>query len=206
MSNAGHVRGLSRNQISIIIGVVCALPMAWLFWAAVHDLLGANPAEALIRQSGIWTLRFVCVVLAVTPLRIMMGWTALAQWRRQLGLTVFIYALLHFLSYAWLDMGFEIEDIAKDIVKRPFIWMGFSAFALMSLLAITSFNRAIRWLSAKRWRRLHQCIYVIAGLALLHFLWMRAGKNNFAEVALYAVIISALLLCRVYRHFKKNLN
>ena len=206
MSNAGHLRGLSRNQISIIIGVVCALPMAWLFWAAVHDLLGANPAEALIRQSGIWTLRFVCVVLAVTPLRIMMGWTALVQWRRQLGLTVFIYALLHFLSYAWLDMGFEIEDIAKDIVKRPFIWMGFSAFALMSLLAITSFNRAIQWLSAKRWRRLHQCIYVIAGLALLHFLWMRAGKNNFAEVALYAVIISALLLWRVYRHFKKNLN
>ncbi|MSQ57145.1 MAG: sulfoxide reductase heme-binding subunit YedZ [Limnohabitans sp.] len=198
------MRGLSRIQISIMIGAVCALPVAWLFWAATYDLLGANPAEALIRQTGIWTLRFLCVVLAVTPLRVMTGWSALAQWRRQLGLTIFVYALLHFFSYAWLDMGFEIEDIAKDIVKRSFIWMGFSAIVLMSLLAFTSFNRAIQWLGAKRWRRLHQSIYVIAGLALLHFLWMRAGKNNFAEVALYAAIISALLLWRVHRYFKKK--
>jgi sulfoxide reductase heme-binding subunit YedZ len=111
---------------------------------------------------------------------------------------------LHLLSYSWFDMGFDFADIAKDIPKRPFILVGFSAFLLLTPLAATSFNRAVKALGARRWQALHRLVYVIAGLAILHFFWMRAGKNNFAEVAVYAVIIAALLGWRVAQALKKK--
>jgi sulfoxide reductase heme-binding subunit YedZ len=120
-----------------------------------------------------------------------------------LGLFVYFYALLHLLSYSWFDMGFELTDIAKDIAKRPFILVGFSAFLLLTPLALTSFNRAIKALGSKVWQRLHKLIYFISGLAILHFFWMRAGKNNFAEVLVYAAILSSLLLWRLARFAKK---
>jgi sulfoxide reductase heme-binding subunit YedZ len=123
---------------------------------------------------------------------------ALARFRRMLGLFVFFYALLHALSYSGFDMGFDFGDIARDIAKRPFILVGFSALLGLSLLALTSFNRAIQWMGARRWRLLHKLVYGIAALALLHFFWMRAGKNNFTEVFVYAVIIAALLGWRVW--------
>ncbi|MFL6662617.1 MAG: sulfite oxidase heme-binding subunit YedZ, partial [Rhizobacter sp.] len=128
------------------------LPFAWLFWGAFANTLGANPAEALIRGTGDWTLRFLCITLAVTPLRQWTGQPALARYRRMLGLTTFFYVVLHFLSYAWLDMGFDLADIAKDIPKRPFALVGFAAFLLMIPLAATSFNRAIKALGAARWQ------------------------------------------------------
>lgn len=186
-----------------LVFVLSLLPFAWLAWGAFTDGLGANPAEYLIRSTGDWTLRFICIVLAVTPLRVMTKTNALARFRRMLGLFAYFYVVVHLLSYSLFDMGFDIPEIAKDIAKRPFILVGFTAFVLLTPLAATSFNRAIKALGAKRWQTLHKLVYVIAGLGLLHFFWMRAGKNDFAEVFVYAAIIAALLGWRVW-NFARN--
>jgi methionine sulfoxide reductase heme-binding subunit len=174
------------------------LPFVWLVWAALADQLGANPAEALVRSTGDWTLRALCIVLSVTPLRVGLGLPALARLRRMAGLLVYFYAVLHLLSYSGFDMGFELSDIVRDIAKRPFILVGFVAFVGLTALALTSFNRAIRTLGARRWQVLHRLVYAIAGLAVLHFFWMRAGKHNFAEVAVYAAILATLLGWRLW--------
>ncbi len=178
------------------------LPGLWLLAGAVLNTLGANPAEALIRGTGDWVLRFVCLTLAVTPLRVHLAWPMLLRYRRMLGLYAFFYAVLHFLCYAWLDMGFEVDDIVRDIAKRPFILVATSGLVCLLLLAATSFNRAVRTLGVKRWQALHRLVYVIALLGLLHFFWMRAAKSNFAEVAVYAAIIFALLGWRVLRRLR----
>ena len=187
-----------------VVFLLCLLPFIWLFYGAFTNNLGANPAEHLIRATGDWTLRFLCIVLAVTPLRVLSSTPQLARFRRMLGLFVYFYVVLHLLSYSWFDMGFDIPDIAKDIAKRPFILVGFSAFVLLTPLAVTSFNRAIKALGAKRWQLLHKLVYLIAGLGLLHFFWMRAGKNNFTEVFVYAAIIAVLLGWRVAQFLKKK--
>jgi sulfoxide reductase heme-binding subunit YedZ len=184
--------------------VLSLLPFCWLLYAAIANRLGANPAEALLRSTGDWTLRFVCIVLAVTPLRVVTSTPALARFRRMLGLFVYFYAVLHLLSYSWFDMGFDFTDIVKDIPKRPFILVGFSAFVLLTPLALTSFNRAIKTLGAKRWQMLHKLVYLVAGLAVLHFFWMRAGKHNFTEVFVYAVILSVLLGWRFAMRLRKT--
>ena len=180
------------------------LPFCWLVLAALTDQLGANPAESLLRALGDWTLRFLCLVLAVTPLRVSTGTPALARMRRMLGLFVYFYAVLHLLSYSWFDMGFDFDDIVKDIAKRPFILIGFSGFVLLTALALTSFNRAIKLIGAKRWQQLHRLVYVVAGLAILHFFWMRSGKNNFTEVYVYAAILGSLLLWRWWYRVKNK--
>jgi len=187
-----------------VVFLLCLLPFVWLFYGAVTNNLGANPAEYLIRSTGDWTLRFLCIVLAVTPLRVLTSTPQLARLRRMLGLFVYFYVVLHLLSYSWFDMGFDVPDIAKDIAKRPFILVGFSAFVLLTPLAATSFNRAIKALGGKRWQLLHRLVYPIAGLGLLHFFWMRAGKNNFGEVVVYAAIVLLLLGWRVAHFLKKN--
>ena len=187
-----------------VVFLLCLLPFVWLFYGAATNNLGANPAEYLIRSTGDWTLRFLCIVLAVTPLRVLTSTPQLARLRRMLGLFVYFYVVLHLLSYSWFDMGFDVPDIAKDIAKRPFILVGFSAFVLLTPLAATSFNRAIKALGGKRWQLLHRLVYPIAGLGLLHFFWMRAGKNNFGEVAVYAAIVLLLLGWRVAHFLKKN--
>ena len=184
--------------------VICLLPFAWLFYSALTMQLGANPQEALIRATGDWTLRFLCIVLAVTPLRTIAGLPALARFRRMLGLFVYFYVVVHLLSYSWFDMGFDVADIVKDIIKRPFILVGFSGFLLLTPLAATSFNAAIKAMGAKRWQLLHKLVYLIAGLGLLHFFWMRAGKNDFAEVFVYAAIVAVLLGWRVAQYLKKK--
>jgi len=188
---------LLHPAVKPVLFVMALLPFAWLFHGAWADTLGPNPAEALIRGTGDWTLRFLCLTLAVTPLRHWTGQPALARFRRMLGLFTFFYVVLHFLSYAWLDMGFDLHDIARDIPKRPFALVGFAGFLLMIPLAATSFNRAIRTLGAAHWQALHRAVYVIVLLGLLHFFWMRAAKNNFAEVAAYAAVIAVLLGWRV---------
>ena len=187
-----------------VLFFICMLPFAWLVFRAFTNQLGANPAEALIRATGDWTLRFLCIVLAVTPLRVISHTPALARFRRMLGLFVYFYVGVHLLSYSWFDMGFDVPDIVKDIIKRPFILVGFAAFVLLTPLAATSFNAAIKALGAKRWQMLHKLVYVIAGLGLLHFFWMRAGKNNFAEVFVYAAIVALLLGWRVLQFVKKK--
>ncbi len=194
---------LHRYAKPLLFGL-SLLPFAWLLYAAIFNQLGANPAQALSRATGDWTLRFLCLVLAVTPLRSISGTPALARFRRMLGLFVYFYAVLHVLSYGWFDMGFEWVDIIKDIPKRPFILVGFLAFVLLTPLALTSFNRAIKALGGRRWQALHRLIYGVAGLAVLHFFWMRAGKNDFVEVFVYATILTALLAWRLFNLVSKN--
>jgi len=193
---------LLRPAVKPLVFAASLLPFAWLLYGAIANTLGANPAEALIRSLGDWTLRFLCLTLAITPLRHWTGWHALARLRRMLGLFTFFYASLHLLAYGWLDMGFDVADIAKDIAKRPFILVGFSAFVLLLPLAATSFNAAIRALGAQRWQALHRAVYAIAGLAILHFFWMRSAKHNYAEVAVYAAILAVLLGARLWRRFR----
>ena len=187
-----------------LVFVASLLPLAWLIAGAFADRLGANPAEYLIRATGDWTLRFLCLVLAVTPLRVVSGSPALARFRRMLGLMVYFYATLHALSYIGFDMGFEWGDVLRDIGKRPFILVGFVAFVFLTLLAATSFNRAIRSLGAARWQALHKLVYLVAVLAILHFFWMRAGKNDFAEVSVYGAILCVLLGWRLARFLRRK--
>ena len=197
-------KALLHPMAKPLLFLVALLPFAWLVYGAATDTLGANPAEYLERSLGDWTLRFLCLALAVTPVRVMTGTAALARFRRMLGLFVYFYVVLHFLAYSWFDMGFDLADIAKDIVKRPFILVGFSAFVLLSPLAATSFNRAVKALGARRWQAMHRIVYLVAALAILHFFWMRAAKHNFAEVALYAAILSALLGWRMAQWLRKK--
>jgi sulfoxide reductase heme-binding subunit YedZ len=185
-----------------VLFLICLMPMAWLLRGIWLDDLGANPAEFLIRATGDWTLRALCLVLAVTPLRVTLGMPELARLRRMLGLFTGFYACLHLMCYAWFDMGWDLSDITTDIAKRPFILVGFVGWLLLSVLSATSFNAAIRWLGAKRWQALHRAVYAVAALALLHFFWMRAGKKNFAEVAVYATIMGALLGWRLLRTYR----
>ena len=181
-----------------VLALLLALPMAWLVYATFNNLLGPNPAEALSRQTGDWTLRGLCLVLAITPLRVLLQAPGLLRLRRTVGVATFVYACVHLLCYAWFDQGFDLTDIWRDILKRPFIWLGFSAWVLMLPLAATSFNTAIRWLGGKRWQALHRLVYVAALLSVLHFFWMRTGKNDFAEVWVYAAVLIGLMAWRVW--------
>ena len=186
-----------------LLFLICLLPLGYLVWGAVSENLGANPAEALIRSLGDWSLRGLCLTLAVTPLRVISGQAALARFRRMLGLFSFFYASLHLLAYAWLDMGLEPGDIAADILKRPFILMGFTAWLMLLPLAATSFNRVIKTLGAARWQRLHRLVYLLSLVALAHFIWMRAGKNNFAEPAIYGAVLALLLGWRLWQRARR---
>lgn len=174
-------------------------PFLWLSVLAATDGLGANPQETLIRSSGDWALRFVCIAMAVTPVRVMARLQALARWRRMLGLFAFFYASVHVLSYAVFDMGLDLAEILADIRKRPFILVGSITFVVLLALAVTSFNRALRWLGAARWQRLHRLIYVASLTAVLHFFWMRSGKSDFAEVFFYTAVVAVLLGWRIWR-------
>jgi methionine sulfoxide reductase heme-binding subunit len=184
-----------------VLFIAALVPFAWLLYGAIADQIGPNPQEYIIRATGDWTLRFLCLTLAVTPVRTVLQQPALARFRRMLGLFTYFYVCMHLMSYAWFDQGLEIDAIARDIAKRPFILVGFAAFLLLTPLAATSFNRAIRALGAARWQALHRLAYGIAGLGILHFFWMRAGKNNFGEVFVYAGILAVLLGWRVWHRF-----
>jgi sulfoxide reductase heme-binding subunit YedZ len=192
---------LSRAAKPLLF-LLCLAPLGWLVYAAATNQLGANPAEALIRRLGDWTLRGLWLTLTITPLRELTGLAALARFRRMLGVFSFVYASLHLLAYGWLDMGLEMADIARDIAKRPFILMGFTAWLLMLPLAATSFNKAIKALGAKRWQALHKAVYAVAVIGLMHFIWMRAGKNNFAEPAVYGALLALLLGWRLWKKLR----
>jgi sulfoxide reductase heme-binding subunit YedZ len=202
MARAAVQRALLHPLAKPLVFVVWLLPFAWLVWGAVADRLGANPAEALIRALGDWSLRALVLVLLVTPLRTVLGMPALARFRRLLGLFVFFYASMHWLAYVWFDMGFDWREVLVDIPKRPFILVGTLAWLMLLALASTSFNRAIRALGAARWQALHRLVYAVALLAVLHFFWMRTGKNDFNEVAVYAAIFGGLLGWRLWRRWR----
>lgn len=172
------------------------LPLLRLIALGFQDRLSANPIEFITRATGDWTLYFLCLTLAVTPLRRITGLNALIRFRRMLGLFTFFYASLHFLTFIWFDHFFDLAEMVRDILKRPFIAMGFSAFVLLVPLALTSNDLMLRKLG-RRWSVLHRLIYLIAILALLHFWWMRAGKNNFTEPLVIGVVIAVLLALRL---------
>lgn len=192
-------RWLLKPWVKPLLWMLCALPLAWLFFKGATDRLGANPPEAVIRATGEWALRWLWLTLAVSPLRDVASLPSLLRLRRALGVTAFVYALLHFLSYAWLDKGLAIDDIARDIVKRNFILVGMLALLLMTPLALTSFNRAIKAMGGRRWQMLHRLVYLVALLGLLHFYWKKSAKNDVGEVMVYAVILAVLLGWRAMR-------
>lgn len=194
------LKGLQR----VALHLLCLVPVLWLFFLAATDGLGANPAEALLRDLGLWALRFVCLALAVTPLRVWLGWNRLAAYRRMLGLYAFFYGGLHWLCYLLLDMGLDWAAVLEDLAKRPFILVGTLAWGILLVLAVTSIPRLIRRMGGKRWQTLHRAVYVAAALAVLHFWWMRAGKNNLAEVGVYLAIVAALLLARVLYRYSRG--
>lgn len=187
-----------------VLALVLLAPLVYLVWAAATDRLGANPAQALVRASGDWSLRWLCLALAITPLRQGLGWPTLARLRRMVGLFAATYVTLHALAYAGFDMGLDWRAIVNDLPKRPFVWVGFLAWLVLMLLAATSWDGAVRWLGGRRWQALHRSVYAVGLLALLHFYWMRAGKNDFAEVWVYAGVIALLLAWRVAWFMRKN--
>jgi sulfoxide reductase heme-binding subunit YedZ len=172
------------------------LPLLRLIALGVQDRLTANPIEFITRATGDWTLYFLCLTLAVTPLRRFTGVNDLIRFRRMLGLFTFFYASLHFLAFIWFDHFFDVTEMMRDVLKRPFIAMGFSAFVLLVPLAMTSHDFMLRKLG-RRWSMLHRLIYPIAILAMLHFWWMRAGKNNFAEPLVMGAVVAMLLALRL---------
>ena len=172
--------------------MLALLPLARLIWLGFQDRLGANPIEFITRSSGDWTLYFLCFTLAVTPLRRLTGWNWLLRLRRMLGLFAFFYVCLHFTTFIWFDHFFDLQEMGKDILKRPFITVGFSAFVLLIPLAVTSTNSMMRRLG-RHWQTLHRLVYVVAVLGILHFWWMRAGKHNFAQPLLMGGIVALLL-------------
>ncbi|PXW17410.1 protein-methionine-sulfoxide reductase heme-binding subunit MsrQ [Paraburkholderia caballeronis] len=167
-------------------------PLARIVLFGATGQLGANPIEFITRSTGLWTLVFLCITLAVTPLRRLTGWNALIRFRRMLGLYAFFYAALHFTTYVWFDKWFDVAGMLKDIGKRPFITVGFAAFVLLIPLAVTS-TRAMARRLGRRWQMLHRAIYAIGVLAILHFWWMKAGKHDLVLPKLYGAIMVVLL-------------
>lgn len=186
--------------------LLALLPLVRLIWLGFQDRLGANPIEFITRSSGDWTLYFLCFTLALTPLRRLTGWNWLIRLRRMLGLFAFFYVCLHFTTFIWFDHFFDLSEMGKDILKRPFITVGFSAFVLLIPLAVTSTNAMMRRLG-RRWQTLHRLVYLVAVLGILHFWWMRAGKHNFAQPILMGSIVALLLGFRLaywYRFQRKQ--
>jgi sulfoxide reductase heme-binding subunit YedZ len=187
------VRG-SRLLKPVVFAAALA-PLAYLAIGAWRGSLGANPIEAITRATGLWTLRFMVITLAVTPLRWATGWNDVIRVRRMLGLFAFFYGTLHLLTYLWLDQFFDWSAIAKDVVKRPFITAGFSAYALLVPLAITSTAAMIRRLGGPAWRRLHRLAYVAAALGVVHYWWL--VKLDTRPPRNYAILLALLLLARL---------
>lgn len=183
--------------IKIALFLLCLLPLARLVGAAAQDELGANPIEFITRSLGTWTLNFLLITLAVTPLRHLTGMHWLLRLRRMLGLYAFFYAGLHLATYLWLDQFFDWAAIAKDIVKRPFITAGFTAFVLLVPLAATSNNAMVRKLGGRRWTRLHRAVYAIAIIGVIHYWWL--VKKDITQPLLYAVLLGLLLGFRAAR-------
>jgi methionine sulfoxide reductase heme-binding subunit len=185
---------LSDRQLAAVkvaLFLLCLVPLTRLGWGAWRDALGPNPIEAIQRGLGLWTLNLLVITLCVTPLRRFSGWAWLVRLRRMLGLYAFFYAALHFASYLWLDQFFDWTAIARDILKRPFITVGFAAFVLLLPLAATSNRHALRRLGGRRWQALHRAIYPIAILAVTHYWWL--VKRDVATPALYAIAVLFLL-------------
>ncbi|QIE25185.1 Magnetosome protein MamZ [Caballeronia sp. SBC1] len=190
----GSANWIVPAKVAVFLGGL--YPLARIVLLGFTGGLGANPIEFITRSTGLWTLVFLCITLAVTPVRRLTGLNSLLRFRRMLGLFAFFYVVLHFTTYVWFDKWFDVFAILKDIVKRPFILVGFSAFVLLIPLAVTSPKAMVRKLG-RRWQTLHRLIYPIAVLAILHFWWMKAGKHDLILPKIYGSIVVILLAWRV---------
>ncbi len=196
----------------MLVFLLCLGPLFNLIWKALHDLpmtsqiafiargvdrwsLGANPIEVITRSTGKWTLVFLLLTLSITPARTLLHQPWLVRFRRMLGLFAFFYVSLHFITYIWLDKFFDVHEMLRDIAKRKFITVGFTAFVLLIPLAITSTSGWIRRLGGKRWNRLHKLIYVTAVLGIFHFLWL--VKFDTRRPMYYGTVLAVLLLYRL---------
>lgn len=191
------------GRIKPFLFILGTLPFLRWIWLGFHDGLTANPVEFITRSSGTWTLVCLLVTLGITPLRRLINQPALVRLRRMCGLFAFFYALNHFLTWAWWDQDWDPVSMVHDVVRRPFITVGFTAFVLMSLLAATSMQAAMRKLG-RNWQRLHYAIYAIGMLAILHFWWMRAGKNNFQDPLIYGTVLAVLLGWRIVAWLRRQ--
>jgi sulfoxide reductase heme-binding subunit YedZ len=178
-------------RIKVIVFLLCLIPLGRLGWLAYTDDLGANPIEFITHSTGTWTLVFLLITLGVTPLRALFGLQWLIRYRRMLGLFAFFYVCLHFTTYIWLDQFFDMQEIIKDVIKRPFITAGFTSFVLLIPLALTSTRGMIARLGGKRWQRLHRLIYLSAIGGVIHYFWL--VKADLRLPLIYGAVLSLLL-------------
>ena len=195
-------RLIFRRWMKIAVFVLCLAPLAALLWRGFHDDLGANPIEFITHSTGDWTLRFLCITLAITPLRRLLGWPEMIRFRRMLGLFAFTYGCLHFMTYLWLDKFFDFAAIIKDVWKRPFITAGFFGFVMMLPLALTSTAGWIRRLGGRRWQVLHRLVYVSATAGVVHYYWQ--VKSDIRLPVLYGAIVFVLLAYRAVVALRKG--
>jgi sulfoxide reductase heme-binding subunit YedZ len=185
-----------------LVFLACLAPTAALIWAIVYGQLSANPLEDIRDTTGIWTLRFLIITLAITPLRRMSGWHSLIRFRRMLGLFAFYYAALHFVTYVWLDQFFAIDEMIQDLTKRRFIVAGYLSFVLLIPLAITSTKKWIGRLGGKRWQKLHRLIYISTAAGVVHYFWR--VKLDVQRPVIYAGVLALLLAFRFLREARRR--
>jgi methionine sulfoxide reductase heme-binding subunit len=188
--------------VKTVVWILAFMPLARLVWLGFNDDLGANPVEFVERSTGTWTLAILLITLSMTPIRLLTGQIWQVQLRRLLGLFMFFYACLHITTYLWLDYSFMWADILKDIIKHPYVIVGFLAFILTIPLAVTSNNAMMRRLKAN-WKKLHQLVYLIAILGVLHFWWL--VKKDVTEPFYYAAALTLLLGIRLYYKYKSKI-
>lgn len=193
---------ISVRHVKPVLFVICLIPLVIYTYLFFSGELGANPIEAITRRMGDWALRFLLITLVISPLIRLTGWNSLVKYRRMLGLFVFFYVCVHLSLYITLDKFFDFAEILDDVIKRPFITAGFSAFILLIPLAVTSSNKMIERLQY-RWILLHRLIYIIGIIAVLHFWWM--VKIDTCEPAIYAVILAVLLSFRIFFYIKRRI-
>lgn len=199
MSFKLKIKNLELKTLKSFVFVGCLIPLGLLGWDAYTDNLGANPIEVITRSTGSWTLAFLLITLSITPLRKFSGWHWLTRLRRMFGLFAFFYASLHFATYFWLDQFFDFAEIVKDVMKRPFITVGFLSFALLIPLALTSTSGMIRRLG-RRWQQLHRLSYAIAIGGVIHFLWL--VKADIRRPLIYGFALALLLAYRLVARWR----
>ena len=195
------VRDKALTRIKVCVWVLCLLPFLRLLLGAFTGQLGTNPIELITRSTGTWTLVLLCCTLAVSPLRQITGWVWLAKLRRLLGLFTYFYVCLHLMTWIWFDQWFDLNDMIRDVIKRPFITVGMAAFLLLTPLALTSNKVAMKRLG-RRWAVLHRLVYVIAILAVIHYWWM--VKLDITQPMIYGAVVAALLGWRVWKRLKNQ--
>lgn len=192
-----HITSLKR-----LVFIISLLPLSWLIYALLTDKLGANPIEAVTRDTGVWALRFIMVTLLISPLRKLTGINHFIRFRRMLGLFAFFYASVHMLLYLGLDQFFDVQEIWLDIVKRPFITIGFISFVLLIPLTVTSTDKMMKRLGGRRWKKLHYLIYLIVVLSCVHFYML--VKQDKTEPLIYFFIAILLLGFRVFSQRRRS--